>query len=539
MKYCTLLLAFMASQTVLLAGCHSRKTDEIPPKPVAAAEPAVVPVAAELFVMSRCPYGLMAEDALFPALDKLGDAIDFRLHFIGDVDTDGSLITMHGEPELRANLLQICAAKLAPKAFRTLIACMNRQPEAIPDNYPDCAVKAGIDAAAVTACADGDEGRGLLKASFEYAAQKGIQGSPSMTITGKEFDGPRTTESFLRAFCGSFTGTRPAACASIPEPVEVPVLVLTDARCEPCSRAVDMGLKQLKALFPGLRERVIEYATDEGKALHGTLRAADQKYLPAFVFGDEVLKDASYPQIEKYFEDAGKYHVLLVESGFDPTAEICDNKVDDDSNGKVDCDDPGCKSSLVCRPEQKLGLDVFVMSQCPYGIVALNSMKEVLASFGKHMNFRVHFLVDAGEEGQIESLHGGSEVEEDLRQICAIAKYGKGNRWLDYIWCRNKSPESKDWKACATGAIKASVIEQCSTGPEGRKLLLQDSIMGQELGISASPTWLVNNRFPASALTADEIRAIFCARNPGTPGCDKPLSNDAGGAQPGGGCQAN
>lgn len=532
------MLPFLALAAVIAAGCHSRKADEASPQPAAAQEAALVPVKVELFVMSQCPYGVMAEEALFPALDRLGDAVDFRLHFIGSVEGDGSLSSMHGEGEVRADLLQVCAAKLAPKGYRAVVSCMNQEPEAIPDNFATCAQKAGLDAAAVTACADGDQGKALLKASFEYANQLGVEGSPSMAIGDKPFEGPRTTESYLRGLCGAFPGAKPAACASLPVPVAIPLLILTDARCAPCVKAVEIGLQQLRNIFPGLKERVIEYGTDEGKALYGTLRAGEQKFLPAFLFGDEVTKDGSFRQIEKYFEAVGTWRVLSVDTNFDPTAEICDNGTDDDGNSKVDCVDPGCTADLVCRPEKTGTLDVFVMSLCPYGIVALNSMKEVLDTFGKAMDFRVHFLVDAGEDGQFESLHGQAEVDEDLRQICAVAKYGKDYRWMDYVSCRNRDPQSPDWKSCAKGAIKAAVIEKCATGPEGRKLLAKDAAIGQELGVNASPSWLVNNRYPASALTAEEIRAVFCARNAGTAGCEKTLGNDAGGAPSGGGCQA-
>jgi glutaredoxin len=533
----TLAVSTVAVALLLAAGCHSRKADDTPPKPVAA-EAVATPVAVELFVMSRCPYGVQAENALFPALEQLGDAVDFRLHFIGGVEDDGSLTSMHGEPELRGNLLQVCAAKIAPRAYRGVISCMNIDPQSVPDSFGPCAQKAGLDVAAVTACADGDEGKALLKASFQHAEQLGVQGSPSMAVNGKPFEGPRTTESYLRALCGLVTGSKPAVCATLPVPVTVPLTVLTDPRCEPCGKAVEIGLQQLRGIFPGLKDRVLEYGSDEGKALYATLRAAEQKFLPAFLFSAEVTKDPSFAQIEKYFEEAGPYRLLTVDAGFDPTAEICGNGTDDDGNGKIDCDDPGCAADFACRPERKGTLEVFVMSQCPYGVVAMNAMKEVLATFGKKMDFKVHFLADVGEDGAIDSLHGQAEVDEDLRQICASAKYGKDNLWLDYVWCRNQALESPDWKACAKGPIKAAVIEKCAKGPEGRKLLAADAAIGQELGVSASPSWLVNNRQPASALTADEIRQIFCTSNAGTPGCEKTLSNDAGGAPTGGGCQA-
>jgi len=518
------------------AGCHDRKADEVPPK---AAEAAPTPIAVEMFVMSLCPYGVMAENELFPVLDQLGDSVDFKMHFIGSFDDNGVPVTMHGDGELRGDLLQACSAKVAPKAYRAVIACMNQDPEGIPGNFEDCAKKAGIDAAAVTACAGGDEGAAMLKASFEYADSLGVEGSPSMTIAGKPFEGPRTGDNYLRALCGAFAGAKPAPCASVPPPVVVPLVVLTDARCQPCGKALEVGLQQLKNIFPGLKERVVDYATDEGKALYATLLQGDQKTLPAFLFGDEVTKDGSFRQIEKYFQVAGPYRVLSVDTSFDPTAEICDNGTDDDGNGKIDCADEGCKADMVCRPEKKGSLEVFVMSQCPYGVVALNSMREVLDAFGRKMTFQVHFLADVGEDGAVESLHGPAEVQEDVRQLCAIAKYGKDNKYLEYVWCRNEQgPGAADWKACAKGGIQAAAIEKCSTGAEGKKLLAKDAAIGQELGVNASPSWLVNNRYPESALTADEIRAIFCAHNEGTPGCEKTLSKDAGGAPSGGGCQA-
>ena len=530
----TVLVTIVAA-ALLAAGCHARKSEDAPP--AAAAPAAVTPVVAELFVMSQCPYGVLAEQALFPALDRLGDAVDFRLHFVGQVEEDGSLSSMHGDGEVRGDLLQACALKASAKAGRALVDCMNRDPGAIPGNFEDCAKAGGLDAAAVAACADGDEGRGLLKASFEYADAQGVEGSPTMGIAGRAYEGPRTTESYLRALCAAFTGARPQACSDLPVPVEVPLVVLTDARCEPCGRAVEVGLEQLKNLFPGLKDRVVDFGTDEGRALYATMRAADQRFLPAFLFGDEVSKDPSFPQIQPYFLAAGPYRMLAVDTGFDPTAEVCDNGRDDDANGQVDCADAGCKASLGCRPEAKGRLDVFVMSQCPFGVQALDSMKEVLKAFGPRMDFRVHFLGSEPEPGRFESLHGQAEVEEDLRQICAMKHAAKGNAWLDYVWCRNPDVASPDWKGCAKGAVKAAAVQKCATGEEGRRLLSKDLALGEELGINASPTWLVNNRFPGSALSADDIRALFCAHNEGVQGCEATLTKEVG-VPAGGGCQA-
>ena len=36
---------------------------------------------------------------------------------------------------------------------------------------------------------------------------------------------------------------------------------------------------------------------------------------------------------------------------FDPLVELCDDSIDDDGDGLVDCDDPDCFSSNLCLPE--------------------------------------------------------------------------------------------------------------------------------------------------------------------------------------------
>ena len=47
----------------------------------------------------------------------------------------------------------------------------------------------------------------------------------------------------------------------------------------------------------------------------------------------------------------------------------------------------------------------------------------------------------------------------------------------------------------------------------------------KDLGIGASPTWIVNNRHKFSGIDPETIRKNFCQHNPKTPNCDKTLSS--------------
>ena len=59
------------------------------------------------------------------------------------------------------------------------------------------------------------------------------------------------------------------------------------------------------------------------------------------------------------FEQRGRYLSLKIGSSFDPKAEICDNKVDDDNDGKTDCSDDSCVNSMLCREEKEKNLQLF------------------------------------------------------------------------------------------------------------------------------------------------------------------------------------
>ena len=223
--------------------------------------------------------------------------------------------------------------------------------------------------------------------------------------------------------------------------------------------------------------------------------------------------------------------MLQVPAEFDPLAEICDNKIDDTGNNKIDCRDPTCRERLICRKELKRTLDIFVMSQCPFAAQALLAAKEVLDNFKGQAKLRIHFIAEQAEDGSFRALHGQPEVEENIRQLCAIKHYPNKNQYLDYIWCRNRNYRSNEWKTCAKGMIKASVIEKCASSPAGRQLLAQRSKLAQLLQIKGSPTWMANNRFLFNGITAELIKTEFCKYNEGLKGCsnklrDKPLDTE-------------
>jgi predicted DsbA family dithiol-disulfide isomerase len=529
----------------LVAGALSLAMGACEKRPVGPAGPVKAPAAGQssgpervrvdLFVMSLCPYGVQAENAFGPVVEKLGPALDLRVEFIAG-EEKGKLVSLHDEPEVKGDIAQLCAAKIAPDRSYRMILCQNKTPRQIPDNWEACAKEVGIDVESMRRCYTTVEGQDLLRASAKRAEAAKAEGSPTIRVAGKMYEGRRRGADLMRAICAEYQGAKPAACGEVKPTSTVNVTLLSDTRCKPCGN-IEKIVPQLKAVFPGLKHALVDYNTAEGKKLY---QAAGVKLLPAVLFDSSLDADAEGKQeLSQYLRPAGTYHQLMIGAKFDPTAEICDNGKDDNGDGKVDCADPQCKEQLICRGETKKRLDVFVMSQCPYGVRALDALKEVLKNFqGQGVSFGLHYIATATPAG-IRSLHGQPEVDEDIRGVCAMKHYGANLKYMDYIWCRNPNIADPDWKPCAKNGIDAKVIETCATGPEGKKLLEENIKLAEALGVDASPSWMANNKFPFSGIDAETVKKQLCQRNAGLKGCDKTLSGppaEGPGAGGGGSC---
>jgi hypothetical protein len=326
----------------------------------------------------------------------------------------------------------------------------------------------------------------------------------------------------------------PAAEAQ-PQPGVVTILVLGDKRCTDPTCDTRQLLNSLKVMLPNATVTELDWGTPEGRAAiedHGL------SLLPAFVFDASLqTQPEAVSRLSRFLQPSKKtgFQTLQIRASHDPSKEICDNNVDDTGNGKVDCDDDHCKSSLTCRPEIKGDLQVFVMSQCPFGVKALDAMAEVLKAFGADIQFDVHFIANEQGDG-FQALHGQPEVDENIRQLCARKLAPENYKWMDYIWCRNKNIRSAAYETCVTASgMDLETFNSCANGDEGKQLLRDDIRLAQALGIGGSPSWLVNNKVQFSGLDPRSIQTNICQANPGLSGCGAQLTGPAP-RDAGGGC---
>ena len=142
------------------------------------------------------------------------------------------------------------------------------------------------------------------------------------------------------------------------------------------------------------------------------------------------------------------------------------------------------------KTQDRVKLDLFVMSQCPFAVRAEQALAPILKEFGDQIDFTLYFIASEDGSGGFTSLHGQQEVAEDIRQA-VMGKYYP-NKYFDYIVARAANYQDGDWEQQALElGIDVERVRAIVASEEGEKLLWANIQKGNELGIRASPTLLI------------------------------------------------
>ncbi len=170
----------------------------------------------------------------------------------------------------------------------------------------------------------------------------------------------------------------------------------------------------------------------------------------------------------------------------------------------------------------KLDFDLFVMSECPYGIQAETIAGDVLKAFGKEINFNLYFIANKVSDTEFQSLHGPEEVEEDKRQLC-VAKYYP-ETYFNYILCQNENIKSRKdlsitWQDCLKeNNMNVNKIQECMD-EEADELLSENIKKAEELKVTGSPTIYFNGVKYNGARTASAFQKAICDIDSTLKGC--------------------
>ena len=169
----------------------------------------------DFYVMSFCPYGNTAEEAIEPVYQALKGKADFNPKYVISSKGDG-FASLHGAQELNQDIREICVEKYmgVEDWFKFAIA-INRQCSS--QNADSCwegvATSLGLDTRNISACQE-KEGSALAAEQVRLDGILGVSGSPSIFIDGQAYDGQRTANGYKAALCSAFD-TAPAECSGV------------------------------------------------------------------------------------------------------------------------------------------------------------------------------------------------------------------------------------------------------------------------------------------------------------------------------------
>lgn len=187
----------------------------------------------DFFGMSFCPYGIQAENAIFPVYDSLGESVEYVPHYIMNKAASDNgrcrqigasyYCALHGVPELDENIRQMCIYEDQKDKFIPYIKAIAAGYDAgeisssnIESQWKSVAEVVGVDVSAVESCFN-DENRviSMLDEEIELTNALGVSGSPTIYINGELNTGARTAENYKNALCSGFSQNAPDACSVV------------------------------------------------------------------------------------------------------------------------------------------------------------------------------------------------------------------------------------------------------------------------------------------------------------------------------------
>ncbi len=531
----------------------------------------------EFYVMSYCPYGNQAEEFLYEAYKIAKDEIEFEPHYViyknyarGSDQyciENGLYCSMHGIQELHQDIREMCVYKYygIEKWFDFAIA-MNK--ECNSRNADTCWVNVakdlGLDINKIKECQE-KEGVELVKREFELNEKYNVRGSPTIFINGKEYRGARNAKSFLISACNQIEkeGVTGAFCSQLPqcvndndceekegkivecinntcvyhEPVKVELIVINDKNCTTCDTTQIMSVN--KRYFPGIVVKKIDISSQEGKEL---VKEYNIKFLPAYIFNASIVKTKTWRTtlISQYFDKVKDKYILkasAVGSTWPASPEVREER--EKQQQKYENLTKNV-SYNVNKEDNKVEVDLFVMSYCPYGNMAEEALKPVYDLLKDYVIIKPHYVIYnyymggsdqyCIENGFYCSMHGIQELHQDIREMCVYKYYGI-EKWFDFAIAMNKECNSRNADTCWVNVAKdlgldINKIKECQE-KEGVELVAKEMKLNEILSVRGSPTIFIEGERYSGDRSPNDLKSRICEKFKDKPDlCEQELSSN-------------
>lgn len=288
---------------------------------------------------------------------------------------------------------------------------------------------------------------------------------------------------------------------------------------------------------------VLVFSLVKANGITGAATADSVKAETLSYINENLLQDGSKATVKSVAEGNGLYVITLDIGGNEFESYVStDGKLlfpsAIDMTQPVPVSQP--QPSQPAPKSDKPKVDLYVMSFCPYGNQAEDTMLPVYKLLKGKVDFNIKYIVNANKD-QIQSLHGQTEVDQDARELAVAALYGKDKLWEFMAAINSKcGRDGSCWETEAKNIgmdakkIKDYVDKQ---GTEALKKEAQDSGTN---GVSGSPTMMINGVETQSVYeygNSEAYKQAICSAFNNPPAeCSNALSAGSGASAPSGSC---
>lgn len=170
-------------------------------------------------------------------------------------------------------------------------------------------------------------------------------------------------------------------------------------------------------------------------------------------------------------------------------------------------------AALLSEPlkEEVTSVDLYIMSQCPYGIQALGDLVDMLKAF-PDAEWKVRFIGEV-EGDRLSSLRGEEEIRDEMLWLAVEALYPF--RYGEFLYYRASSQEPTETvleKMELDGKRIGSWVEK-----NGKDELERHYRRSMRLNVNASPTVYINNILYEKSVGKGRLVWEECRRRNGVP----------------------
>ncbi len=198
-------------------------------------------------------------------------------------------------------------------------------------------------------------------------------------------------------------------------------------------------------------------------------------------------------ELESIEEVSGVYKINFLYNGaVVPMFATKDGKFAGSLNPIIDPSENQKPISAEVPKSDKPIVELFVMSFCPYGNKAEDTMLPVYNLLKDKVEWNIHYIVSVSGD-IVNSLHGPPETDQDIREVCVLNKYGLDEFWAFTSYVnQNCGSDGSCWEDAAQNAgIDKNAIQSCYDN-EGIDLMKEEAEASNNAGANGSPTFLIN-----------------------------------------------